>query len=158
MQLSKTSQLLGKGIARYSVVLFFLGFGLVKFTPGEATAIHPLLVHSPFLFWLPHLFDQQLSSDIIGVVEIGLALMMASRFFAPRLCAIGSFGIAASLVVTLSFLITTPGLDPALGAFIIKDVTLLGAALWSAGEALAVEGSGAGASGASAARPAPALS
>ncbi|MHB8817352.1 MAG: hypothetical protein ACYDAE_29375 [Steroidobacteraceae bacterium] len=41
MQLSKTSQLLGKGVARYSVVLFFLGFGLVKFTAGEAVAIHP---------------------------------------------------------------------------------------------------------------------
>ncbi len=139
MQLSTTSQLLGKGIARYSVVLFFLGFGLVKFTAGEATAIHPLLVHSPFLFWIPRFFGPQLSSDIIGVVEIGLALMMGSRFFAPRLCAVGSFGIAASLVVTLSFLITTPGLDPALGGFIIKDVTLLGVALWSAGEALAVQ-------------------
>src|SRR5579872_556232 len=131
MLLSKTTQLLGKGIARYSVVLFFLGFGLVKFTAAEATAIHPLLVHSPFLSWLPRLVDPRLASDIIGVIEIGLALMVASRFFAPRICAIGSFGIAASLVVTLSFLVTTPGLDPALGAFIIKDVTLLGVALWS---------------------------
>jgi uncharacterized membrane protein YkgB len=137
MQLSKTSQLLGKGIARYSVVLIFLGFGLLKFTADEAASIYPLLVHSPFLFWLPRLADQQMSSDVIGVVEIAFALMMASRFFAPRLSAIGSFGIAASLVITLSFLVTTPGLDPALGFFIIKDVTLFGAALWSAGEALA---------------------
>lgn len=154
MQLSKTSQLLGKGIARYSVVLFFLGFGLAKFTAGEATAIHPLMVHSPFLFWLPRLFDQRLSSDIIGVIEIALALMMASRLFAPRLCAIGSFGIAASLVVTLSFLVTTPGLDPALGAFIIKDVTLLGVALWSAGEALGAERSAAPGGDSFVARPA----
>jgi reactive chlorine resistance protein C len=158
MQLSKSSQLLGKGIARYCVVLFFLGFGLVKFTAGEAAAIHPLFVHSPFLFWLPRLVDQLLSSDIIGVVEIALAMMMASRFFVPRFCAIGSFGIAASLLVTLSFLVTTPGLDPTLGAFIIKDVTLLGVALWSAGEALAVERSAAGTGEVSAGRPAPALS
>jgi uncharacterized membrane protein YkgB len=137
MQLSKTSQVLGKSIARYSVVLFFLGFGLQKFTAAEAATIYPLLVHSPFLFWLPRLASQQLSSDIIGVVEITLALMVASRFFARRLSAIGSFGIAATLVITLSFLVTTPNLDPALGAFIIKDVTLLGVALWSAGEALA---------------------
>jgi hypothetical protein len=39
MQLSKSSQLLEKGIGRYCVVLFFLGFGLVKFTVGEAAAI-----------------------------------------------------------------------------------------------------------------------
>lgn len=126
----------GQIVARYSVVLFFLLFGLAKFTPGEAAAIHPLLVHSPFLFWLPALFSPQLSSDVIGVVEIALALMMASRRFAPRVSAIGSYGIAASLVVTLSFLITTPQLDPALGGFIVKDLTLLGVALWSAGEAL----------------------
>lgn len=157
MQLSKTSQLLGKGIARYSLVLFFLGFGLMKFTGPEATAIHPLLVHSPVLFWLPRLVDQRLASDIIGVLEIALALMVTSRFFAPRLCAIGSFGIAASLVVTLSFLVTTPDLDPALGAFIIKDVTLLGVALWSAGEALAAERSGAFGSEGPAARPSPTL-
>lgn len=157
MQLAKTSRLLGKGIARYSVVLFFLGFGLVKFTAAEAAAIYPLLVHSPFLSWLPHLVNRQLSSDIIGIVEIALALMVASRFFAPRVCAIGSFGIAASLMVTLSFLVTTPGLDPALGAFIIKDVTLLGVALWSAGEALAAGRSAAQGSDVLAARPAPAL-
>jgi uncharacterized membrane protein YkgB len=135
--LQKWTLAVGQVVARYSVVLFFLGFGLMKFTPAEAAAIHPLLVHSPFLFWLPRLFDQQLSSEIIGVVEIALALMMASRPFAPRVSAIGSYGTAASLVVTLSFLVTTPQLDPALGAFIVKDLTLFGVAVWSAGEALA---------------------
>ena len=136
LRMQKWTLAAGQIVARYSVVLFFLLFGLAKFTPGEAAAIHPLLVHSPFLFWLPALFNQQLSSDVIGVVEIALALMMASRRFAPRVSAIGSYGIAASLVVTLSFLATTPQLDPALGGFIVKDLTLLGVALWSAGEAL----------------------
>jgi hypothetical protein len=84
-------------------------------------------------------------------------MMMAPRSLAPRVCAIGSFGIAASLVVTLSSLDTTPGLDPALGAFIIKDLTLLGVALWSAGEALAADRSAARAD-ALAGQPAPALS
>ena len=137
MTLQKGTQATGQVVARYSVVLFFVGFGLAKFTPAEATAIYPLLVHSPFLFWLPRLFDQQLSSNVIGVVEIALALMMASRPVTPWISAIGSYGVAASLVVTLSFLITTPQLDPALGAFIVKDLILLGVALWSAGEALA---------------------
>jgi uncharacterized membrane protein YkgB len=134
--LQKWTLTAGQLVARYSVVLFFLVFGLAKFTPGEAAAIHPLLVHSPFLFWLPKLLDQQLSSDVIGVVEIALAVMMASRPFTRRIAAIGSYGVAISLVVTLSFLITTPQLDPALASFIMKDLTLLGVALWSAGEAL----------------------
>jgi uncharacterized membrane protein YkgB len=125
----------GEGLARYSVVLFFLAFGVAKFTPGEAAAIHPLLVHGPFLFWFADLFDQQIASDVIGVVEIALGLMVAARLIAPRLCAVGSYGIAASLVVTLSFLLTTPRLDPALSSIIVKDLTLLGVVLWSAGEA-----------------------
>jgi uncharacterized membrane protein YkgB len=48
-------------------------------------------------------------------------------------------------LTTLSFLVTTPGWEPSLGGFpalsampgqfLLKDVVLLGAALWSAGEA-----------------------
>ncbi|MDB5534883.1 MAG: hypothetical protein JWO28_3198 [Hyphomicrobiales bacterium] len=134
--LQEWSETAGQAIARYSVVLFFLGFGVLKFTPGEAAAIHPLLVHSPFLSWLPRLLDQQSSSAVIGVAEIVLALMMALRPFAPLISAIGSYGIAGSLLVTLSFLVTTPQLDPVIGSFIVKDLTLLGVALWSGGEAL----------------------
>ena len=126
----------GQVVARYSVALFFIGFGLTKFTAAEAATIHPLLEHSPFLFWLPALFGQQLSSRIIGVIEITMGLMMAARLLSPRLAAIGSLGISGSLIMTLSFLFTTPHLDPALASFIVKDVTLLGVALWSAGEAL----------------------
>ena len=136
MRLSRLSEATGIAIARYSLVLFFLGFGLAKFTAAEAAAINPLLVHSPALFWLPGLFGQQGASNVIGVVEIALALMVASKPFAPRVAAAGGFGMGASLVTTLSFLATTPGIDPALASFIIKDVTLLGVALWSAGEAL----------------------
>lgn len=126
----------GQAVARYSVAMFFVGFGLTKFTAAEAATIHPLLVHSPFLFWLPALFGQHASSEIIGVIEIAMGLMMASRRVSPRLSAIGSLGITGSLMMTLSFLFTTPHLDPALASFIVKDVTLLGVALWSAGEAL----------------------
>ncbi|WP_421762129.1 DUF417 family protein [Devosia sp.] len=127
---------IGQVVLRYSLVLFFLGFGILKFTPGEAAAIHPALSHSPVLFWLDTLFGQQGSSNVIGVIEIALALLMASRPITPRLSALGGLGTAFALLITLSFLVTTPGLDPALGAFIVKDLTLLGAALWSAGEAL----------------------
>ena len=79
--------------------------------------------------------------DLAGV-EIALAVMMASRQLKPRISAIGSYGIAASLVVTLSFLITTPPqLAPALNGFLVKDLILLGVALWSAGEASRAAGS-----------------
>jgi uncharacterized membrane protein YkgB len=126
---------LGQAIARYSLVLFFLAFGALKFTAGEAAAIHPLLAHSPILGWLPMIADLRTASAVIGVVEIILALLVAARPLRPRASAVGSAGMALALVVTLSFLVTTPHLDPALASFIVKDLTLLGVAIWSAGEA-----------------------
>ena len=56
-------------------------------------------------------------------------------------------GLAAGMfLTTLSFLVTTPGWEPSLGnfpalsampgQFVLKDVVLLGVALFTAGEAL----------------------
>lgn len=128
---------IGGAVLRYSLVLFFLGFGLFKFTPQEAAAIEPLVANSPLFAWLHAAAGRQVTSNVIGVIEIALALAIAARHLAPRISAWGSLGTAASLVVTLSFLVTTPGIDEALASFIIKDLTLLGAALWCAGEAFA---------------------
>lgn len=132
-------EMIGVVVTRYSLVLIFLAFGFYKFTPQEAQGIQPLVAHSIGLFWLYRLFDIRVASDIIGVIEVALALMMAARPLSARLSAIGSLGTAFALVNTLSFLFTTPGLDPQSSdaAFIVKDLTLLGAALWTAAEAFA---------------------
>jgi len=87
--------------------------------------------HSLVLFWVNPVLARQGGSNLIGVIEVAAGLMIASRFLAPRISGIGS--------LTLSFLFTKPGLDPQSSdaGFLLKDLTLLGAALWSAGEAFA---------------------
>jgi uncharacterized membrane protein YkgB len=40
-------------------------------------------------------------------------------------------------LATLSFLFTTPNLDPGSQGFLMKDIFLLGVAVWSTGESLA---------------------
>jgi uncharacterized membrane protein YkgB len=128
---------LGSVILRYSLVFFFLAFGLYKFTSAEANAIEPLMKHSPILFWVDPLLGVRGGSALIGVVEVTIGVLIALRRFSPRWSSYGSLAAAAVLVTTLSFLFTTPGLDPnsADAGFLMKDLTLLGAALWSAGEA-----------------------
>jgi uncharacterized membrane protein YkgB len=69
-------------------------------------------------------------------VELAIGLLIAIRHWSLGLCAVGSTGAILMFLTTLSFLVTTPGLDSATQGFIMKDVFLLGAALWSAGEAL----------------------
>lgn len=129
----------GGYVLRYSLVLFFVAFGFYKFTPQEAAGIQPLTEHSVGLFWVNRLLGVRGGSDFIGVIEIVAGLMIASRFAAPRLSGYGSLLAAFALLNTLSFLFTTPNLDPqgSDAGFLLKDLTLLGAALWSAGEAFA---------------------
>jgi reactive chlorine resistance protein C len=133
-------------VMRYGLVLIILWFGLFKFTPSEAQAIQPLVSHSPLLSWLYAVTGVRGASRVIGIVEIAAALLMAARPFSARLSAVGSIAATLMFLTTLSFLATTPGswgvvdgfFVPAnAGSFMIKDLLLLGAALWTAGEALA---------------------
>ena len=132
-------------ILRYGLVLLVLWYGVFKFTPAEARAIEPLVRNSPLLAWLYAVTGVMEASRIIGAVEIVIAILIAARPFSARLAAAGSLGAVGMFVTTLSFLVTTPGMfgmvDGLLvphggGGFIIKDVVLLGAAVWSLGEAL----------------------
>jgi len=132
-------------ILRYGLVILLLLFGASKFTAAEADAIRPLLGNSPLLRWLYGLTDVEGASRLIGTSEILIALLLAIRPFAPVLSAVGSVGAIAMFVTTLSFLVTTPGVWARVdgfvvpseeGSFLVKDVSLLGAALWTLGDAL----------------------
>jgi uncharacterized membrane protein YkgB len=95
------------------------------------------MAHSPALFWVTPLLGVRGGSDLIGVIEILLGVSIASRHFKPLLSAYGSLATAGVQVITLSFLFTTPGLDPQSSdaGFLVKDLTLFGAALWTSAEA-----------------------
>jgi reactive chlorine resistance protein C len=122
---------------RGALVLFFLGFGLYKFTAVEAAAIQPLMANSPFFSWLYSLFSVQGASNVIGFYEVVAAGLILARSWSPRAALVGSVMIFVALIGTLSFLFTTPGNDSGLQGFIMKDIGLLAIALWSAGEAWA---------------------
>lgn len=126
----------GAFILRYSLVFFLLFFGALKWTSGEANAIQPLVSHSPFLSWLYPAVGVQTGSEVIGVVELIIGGLIALRRWVPFASAIGSIAATGMFVVTLSFLLTTPNVGESL-PFLLKDLTLLGAAVWTAGEGLA---------------------
>lgn len=132
-------------VLRYGLVLLVLWFGLFKFTPTEAQAIQPLVANSPLLSWLYALTDVRGASRLIGIAEIVIALLIAARPISPRASTLGSLGATVMFLTTLSFLATTPGswglvdgflVPTGAGGFLIKDLLLLGAALWTAYESL----------------------
>lgn len=129
----------GRIILRYGVVALLLLFGALKFTEMEAQGIQPLIENHPLMSWMYGPFGVRGTSAIIGVVELTAAALMCARRFRPRVSAVGSLIAAATFLVTLSFLVTTPGAlapESPIGGFLMKDLILLGAALYTAGEAL----------------------
>lgn len=136
---------LGEFIFRYGLALVFVWIGLLKFTLYQANNIAALVQHSPLFTWLYARLSVQDISNMVGVIEIAIGVMLAMRSFWPSLSAIGSVGAVITFVVTLSFMLTTPGIwqagygFPALsalpGQFLLKDLVLLGVSLWTLGEA-----------------------
>jgi reactive chlorine resistance protein C len=132
------------GVSRYGLVVVLLLIGVLKFTAGETAGIQPLVAHSPLMSWMYAVLSVQATSNLIGAVEIATAVLIALRPIAPRATFFGSLAAVITFLLTLSFLFSTPGAAelkygfPFLGGagqFLIKDLVLLGASLWTAAEA-----------------------
>jgi len=118
----------------------------MKFTAYEASGIQPLVANSPLMSWTYRILSVQNFSNLLGLIEIAIAGMIALRPVSARIAAVGSGFAVLMFLTTLSFLFSTPGWEaslsgfPALsalpGQFLLKDVVLLGASIWSLGEAL----------------------
>src|SRR5215469_14263599 len=85
-------ELVGGAILRYGLVLFLVLFGLAKFTQAEALTIQPWVANSPFLGWLYAVTSVQGASNLIGVIELALAALLAVRPWWPRASVVGSLG------------------------------------------------------------------
>jgi uncharacterized membrane protein YkgB len=136
---------LGALFIRYGLVVVLLWIGALKLTAYEAQGVFNYASHSPLLAWGYHLVDVRTFSVILGLFEWLFAILIAIRPISPRLSAFGSFGSIGMFLITLTFLVTTPGvwqkdygfpfLSPT-GQFLLKDLVLLGAAIWTAAESL----------------------
>ena len=139
-------QKLGMIFIRYGLVLVLGWIGAMKFTAYEAEGIKSLVETSPLMSWMYKVLSLQATSNVIGVVELIAALLIAIRPWSARLSAIGSMLAVFTFLTTLTFLFSLPGWErslggfPALsgsGGFLLKDIVLLGAALITLGDSVA---------------------
>lgn len=134
-------QITAELVLRYGLVLVIAWIGAMKFTEYEAKGIQPLVAHSPLMSWLYQFLSVTALSKLLGVIELTIAALIASRPLSVRACEVGSGMAVVMFLVTLTFLFSTPGWEPSLGGFpalsagvgqfLLKDVVLAGAALWS---------------------------
>src|SRR6201993_3680674 len=127
-------------IARYGLVIVLAWFGAMKFTYYESHGISHWVANSPFLGWVYDLMSIDAFGRLNGSVELITAALLAVKPWWPKASVVG--GIIASLffVTTLSFMVTTPGVGEASaggfpvlsadGEFLMKDIALIGLALW----------------------------
>lgn len=136
----------GEVAVRYALVFVIVWIGALKFTIYEANAIQPLVASSPLMSWVYDVFSVTTFSAVLGVVELVTAALIAVKPWAPTASIVGSVMAIGMFAVTLSFMITTPGVMapeaggfPVLslvGNFLVKDVVLLAVALWTLGDAV----------------------
>ncbi|MBI5858048.1 MAG: DUF417 family protein [Sphingobacteriales bacterium] len=135
-------QSLGYTIAVIGMAIVLLWIGIFKFTPAEAKAIEGLVKNSFLVSWLYTLTSVQGVSNIIGSIEIVAAVCLLLHFFWKKAGIAGGILSAATFLVTLSFLFTTPGVFktidgvPVTEFFILKDIMALGISLMVLGKCL----------------------
>jgi uncharacterized membrane protein YkgB len=123
------------GILRWVMVLIFVSFGIQKFTPQSADGIAIYISNSPFVSWLS-IFGIRGEANLLGVIELTTAALLAAGAFIPILSALGSLMGIGTFAITWSFFFSTPGVvkwsistDPMawnlMGEFLYKDVVLL---------------------------------
>lgn len=129
-----------QALLRWSLVIIFLWFGSMKFTVYEANGIAPFIANSPIMHWLHVVFGIQGASYVLGTVELSTALVLAAGAFIPLASVVGAVMSAMTYLITLTFMVTTPGVAeataggfPAIsalpGQFLLKDLVLLAASL-----------------------------
>jgi uncharacterized membrane protein YkgB len=135
----------GQLISRYGLVVVLAGIGFGKYVKMESRV---LIEHSPLMSWIYHVFSVTTVSRALGTMEIVAALLIALRPLWPRVSAAGSALAVVLFLGTLSFLVTTPGviathaggvpvLSALPGQFLLKDLVLIGVAVWTLGDSLA---------------------
>lgn len=133
---------LGYTVAVLGLAVVLLWIGIFKFTPTEAKAIEGLVKNSFLVSWLYKITGVQNVSNIIGSIEIVAAVCLLLSFFWKKAGILGGLLSTITFLITLSFLITTPGIFttvdgvPITEFFILKDVMALGISLMVLGKSI----------------------
>ena len=134
-------------VIRYGLVVIFIGIGMENFYRHEVEAIGPLAESNSFFFWTFALPGTRMSSNLTGIIEVLIGILIASRPLSANMSAIGSIGAVITFLVILSFTVFSRtqihkilpiALIPYMAwKFFFLHFVMLGASVWTAYEAIA---------------------
>ncbi|WP_428229043.1 DUF417 family protein [Flavobacterium sp.] len=126
---------MGYYISFFGTALILLWIGILKFTPTEAAGIKNLVENHFLTFFLYDIMSDQAVSNLIGIIEIVIALLLIFSVKFAFLRKYAAIGMIVTFLTTLSYLFTTPGIWKVVDGvlvtdfFIVKDLMFLGFAL-----------------------------
>jgi uncharacterized membrane protein YkgB len=133
-------------VARYGLVIVLAWFGAMKFTHYESDGISHWVANSPLMSWMYHFMSVDAFGRLNGSVELITAALLALKPWSPRAAVLGGAIATLFFVTTLTFMASTPGTGEASaggfpvlsadGEFLMKDIALLGLALWLLADAV----------------------
>lgn len=130
--INKPNKSLGFFVSLFGTVLILIWLGIFKFTPTEAAAIKPLVSNHPLTFWMYDVLSTQAISNLVGIFEIIVALLIIIGIFKKPIAKFAGIGLIIIFSMTLSYLFTTPNVwkivdhVPVTDFFILKDIMYLG--------------------------------
>jgi uncharacterized membrane protein YkgB len=135
---------LGGWAITFALAIVFLWFGCLKFTAYEESGVAGFIMNSPLIAWLHGAFGVAGGAKFLGIFEILTGLLIAGRLFDPRLSIIGGAMGVFTFFITLTLMLSTPGviqpgfdgpfaLSAVPGQFLLKDLTSFAACLWVLG-------------------------
>ncbi len=141
--LANSLKKLGQFLLRYGFAIAFIWLGLMKLKNSEADHLKQILSHSDLFRWMLKYITPYAFSQIIAFLQMAIGVAIAAKPVARRVSFWGGMAAAVILLISVSALFTSsyvwqapygfPELSK-LGQSILKDVVLLGVALWCAGD------------------------
>jgi reactive chlorine resistance protein C len=91
-RLSSKPVAFGNAALRFGLAIVLFWIGGMKFTAYEAAGIQPLIATSPLMSWLYRIFSVRATSDLIGLAELSIAVLILLRPLSPRVALAGGIG------------------------------------------------------------------
>ncbi|MBK3518532.1 DUF417 family protein [Carboxylicivirga marina] len=141
--IGKTFKTFGQFVLRYGFAITFIWLGLMKLRNSEADYLKQVLSNSSLFSWMLQYITSYAFSQLIAYLQMAIGLLITLKPVARKVSFWGGFAASVILLISVSTIFSSsivweanygfPELSKH-GQSILKDVVLLGAALWCTGD------------------------
>lgn len=141
--IAKAFKTSGQIILRYGLAITFIWLGLMKLRNSEADYLKQVLANSSLFSWMLKYISSYAFSQMLAYLQMIIGVLIVLKPIAKKVSFWGGVVATVILMISVSTIFTSsyvwqapygfPELSK-LGQSILKDIVLLGAAMWCVGD------------------------